>query len=180
MRLPKRGEKGFTLIELLIVVAILGVLAAVVIPNVTRFVGAGEEEAAETELHNIQLAVTSMMLENGITRIPNPLAINDLLVGEQTNLMGVDPVLGGGFPDNTSNATDGDKLTDPEGYTYDFAVDKVGYVLYGHDINAKDDPDTDDTIRVNYVTVATTAYYYTCQADGTVQQWDVNGAPLSW
>jgi len=30
MRLPKKGEKGFTLIELLIVVAILGVLAAVV------------------------------------------------------------------------------------------------------------------------------------------------------
>ena len=45
MRLPKRGEKGFTLIELLIVVAILGVLAAVVIPNVGRFIGRGESEA---------------------------------------------------------------------------------------------------------------------------------------
>ena len=72
MRMPKRGEKGFTLIELLIVVAILGVLAAVIIPNISDFFGAGEEEAAETELSNVQLAMDSMMVANGISTIPNP------------------------------------------------------------------------------------------------------------
>ena len=57
------GEKGFTLIELLVVIAILGVLAAVVVPNVSRFMGKGKEEAAQTELHNIQTALTAMMAD---------------------------------------------------------------------------------------------------------------------
>ena len=72
MRLPKRGEKGFTLIELLIVVAILGVLAAVVIPNVGRFIGRGETEASDTEFKNIQTAVIAMMTDNGLAQLPNP------------------------------------------------------------------------------------------------------------
>ena len=72
MRIPRKGEKGFTLIELLIVVAILGVLAAVVIPNVGRFIGRGETEAAETELANIQSAVVAMMVDNSISTLPSP------------------------------------------------------------------------------------------------------------
>ena len=83
MRLPKRGEKGFTLIELLIVVAILGVLAAVVIPNVGRFIGRGQEEAAETELANIQTAVVSMMVEQGI----GTLSTDDFSTTSATNQM---------------------------------------------------------------------------------------------
>ena len=70
MRLPKRGEKGFTLIELLIVVAILGVLAAVVIPNVGRFIGRGEDEAASTEFANIQTAVIALMTDNQLDGLP--------------------------------------------------------------------------------------------------------------
>jgi len=79
MRLPERGEKGFTLIELLIVVAILGVLAAVVIPNVGRFIGRGKSESAATELSAIQSALTSMMTDQGLTTLSGNLTADSAI-----------------------------------------------------------------------------------------------------
>ena len=153
MRMPKRGEKGFTLIELLIVVAILGVLAAVVIPNVGRFIGRGEEEASDTEKTNVQTAVIAMMTDNQLSALPIPVTV-------ATANMSV-------FPDATSVCTTaGQKVNDPDGTAYQ-DDDKDGFILYQHDIISDD---SDNTSLVNYVATEITKGTYTVDASGTVTQ----------
>jgi len=70
-RFFKYGNKGFTLIELLVVIAILGTLAAVVVLNVTKFIGSGRDEARTTEQHNVQTAVVAYMYDHPtVTEFP--------------------------------------------------------------------------------------------------------------
>jgi prepilin-type N-terminal cleavage/methylation domain-containing protein len=65
----QQGKNGFTLIELLIVIGIIGVLAAVVLPNVSGLVGTGKTEGAKAELVTIQTAMDTMMAKLGLTSV---------------------------------------------------------------------------------------------------------------
>ncbi|GMV99079.1 MAG: hypothetical protein AMXMBFR84_02180 [Candidatus Hydrogenedentota bacterium] len=73
-----RHNAGFTLMELMIVIVILGMLAAVVVPNMLGIADQGKVTAAKAQIHSFRQALTMYKLE--MSKLPTSAEGLDALI----------------------------------------------------------------------------------------------------
>lgn len=82
------NRKGFTLIELIVVIAIIGILAAILIPQFTGFTKKAESTQMTVEAKQIATAADALYAEKGVA--PNSDAIKKIAGPDITGT--IDPI----------------------------------------------------------------------------------------
>lgn len=78
-------EKGFTLVELMIVVIVIGILAAIAIPNFLAAESRAREAGVKSNMHTFQLAAEDFKVRNDSTYAGDAADVAPLLTGTFKN-----------------------------------------------------------------------------------------------
>ena len=62
---PSRADAGFTLLEMLVVLAIISLLAAIMAPQVLKYLGSSRAQTAKVQIQNVASAVELFRLDVG-------------------------------------------------------------------------------------------------------------------
>ncbi|MEM1262088.1 MAG: type II secretion system major pseudopilin GspG, partial [Pseudomonadota bacterium] len=95
-------QRGFTLIEIMVVVVIIGILAALIAPNVIGRVGDAQATKVKNDIRNIEAALNLFRLDNfrypsnelgleALVTNPNDPSIKNWKAGGYLNSIPVDP-----------------------------------------------------------------------------------------